>query len=302
MILNSKQINEVLKIVDKYHLLYISSNIGTDILSEEDIMLLRSFGIDINQIEQQFLIENTFQFGILADSLKYNKAKKVSYKDFKKFLKENDPIPLNEIEKLAIESIKYRAYSDIKNLGSKIRFTVNNHIIEDRSKRRAIYENILRNESISAIENKKSVRNLKSEIYGKTKDWYRDLDRVADFIFHTAFDQGKTHSILRKHGEYAKVFKYVMPGACKKCVSAYLTAGEGSKPKIFLLKEIIENGTNIGKKQDEWKPVIGPHHPWCRCEMNHYDERYEWDEDDKSFTKLKKIKRKRKSRAKVIIN
>ena len=51
-------------------------------------------------------------------------------------------------------------------------------------------------------------------------------------------------------------------GACKECISAYLTAGFGSKPKVFKLSDLLSNGTNVGRKQKDLKPILGPHHPY----------------------------------------
>lgn len=38
-------------------------------------------------------------------------------------------------------------------------------------------------------------------------------------------------------------------------------------PRIYRLSELISNGTNLGKPKSEWKAVIGPTHPNCRCTL-----------------------------------
>ena len=68
---------------------------------------------------------------------------------------------------------------------------------------------------------------------------------------------------------------------------------EDSKPKIFKLRDIIENGNNIGRKVAEWKPTIAPTHPYCRCTLVHKPKNMDWDETTHAFTKVRKITSKK---------
>ena len=43
------------------------------------------------------------------------------------------------------------------------------------------------------------------------------------------------------------------------------------------------NGTNIGVKVKDWKPVIGATHPWCNCDLEYVPFGYVWDKKTKSF-------------------
>lgn len=284
-------------------MVFIAHNVGTSVLSQEEKTRLKSIGIDVEKLSQAGIVDDAFKFGILADALKYSEAKNITYGEFKTYLKSGQFVPLNQVEKFALENIKYQAYSDIKNLGARIEGVLTHMITEDRKMRRKEYEKIIKTKSKKAIKNRKSLSWLSSEIGHKTGDWSRDLDRVADFVLHTAFDEGKAQAIRRKSGDDAKVFKYVLPGACDACIDAYLTDGEGSEPVIFKLSQLISNGTNVGKKKAEWQPVIGPHHPWCRCELMYVREGFEWDEKTGDFTKpIKPKQRKVKSKVKVTIS
>ena len=109
---------------------------------------------------------------------------------------------------------------------------------------------------------------------------------------------------MKEHGIHAKVYKEVFPGACRMCLNAYTTAGAGSKPVIFDLSELIANGTNIGKKSKDWKPVLTNIHPFCRCMLRHVPDGYEWDDKTQSFEpkKVDESKRvQRKSKVKITV-
>ena len=193
-------------------------------------------------------------------------------------------------------------YKDVSHLSNKISRDIT-QIVENQNKaKKQRYEKIIRKESERAILNRSSATALASEIAHKTKDWARDFDRVADTVLHEAFDRGKAQNILREYGETAYVYKEVYAGACKHCQRLYLTAGIGSKPRIFKLSSITNNGTNMGKKVGNWQPVLGSTHPWCRCELIHIPRGYKWDEETKNFEPVRDTRGvERKSKVKVTI-
>ncbi len=47
---------------------------------------------------------------------------------------------------------------------------------------------------------------------------------------------------------------------CPDCRRLFL---EDGAPRVFPLSELRANGTNVGVKRANWKPVLGPVHPWC---------------------------------------
>lgn len=95
--------------------------------------------------------------------------------------------------------------------------------------------------------------------------------------------------------------KCIWVGNCKYCIKAYTTQGIGSKPRIFKLIDLIANGDNIGVKAKDWKPVLGPQHPWCRCNLRYIPKGYVWDEELQTFVPPKDFERKVQRRSKVKI-
>lgn len=110
--------------------------------------------------------------------------------------------------------------------------------------------------------------------------------------------------IMKEHGIHAKVYKQTMQQACRYCLNAYTTNGYGSKPVIFDLSELIANGTNIGRKSKDWKPVLTNIHPFCRCNLRYIPDGYEWDDKTQSFEPKKvedKDRVERKSKVKITV-
>jgi len=302
MIFTPIQIQELLKIIDKYHILFTAQHVGLDVLTPNDRAILRSYGIDFNKLKKQSQVEHAYKFGILSDTLSQKDAKKLDYPSFKRFLQAGRFIPLTTRENDALDALKHHAYSDITGLGNRVKDEWRQLHIESDQRQRAKYESAIRNEAERTLRNRGSVREMSSALGHRTGDWSRDFGRIGDYVLHSAFDQGRASSIERSTGGDSLVYKDVYPGACRHCIKHYLTAGIGSQPKIFKLSELQSHGTNVGLKVADWQPVIGPLHPWCRCTLEAIPQGYEWNKETQSFsTPRKDYKRKvqRKSKIKV---
>jgi len=281
---NFNQIQELLQAVEKMHVTFIGDQLGSDILTEEDKNILKGFGIDWREkYTASGKMDEMFRLGMLAEALGQDITRGMPYSKLKKYLSSGNLLPLTAAERNALTAAKFQAYNDIKGLGNRVSHDFSQVFVEVDQKLRAAYETLIRTEAEKAILLRKTSRELASVLRGKTLDWSRDFDRIADYIMHSALDSGIAQQILKTHGADAEVFKDVYPGACKQCIKAYLTAGIGSRPKIFKLRDILANGSNIGKKQDQWLPVIGPHHPWCRCTLQQKPMDTEWDDANRDF-------------------
>ena len=300
MILTPTQIDELLTLVDYHVSTFLVQNVGTEILTPDDKTLLRRFGVDIDAYKGiNTNIDEAFKFGILSESLGEAQAKAMTYSQLKDYIKSAKFIPLTTYEKDVLNSVKHQSFKDIKGLGNRMKGGLESILIDVDRGKRARTEKIIREEAVRTIENRETLKDFVSRLHEKTGDWTRDFGRIADYIMHQAFDEGRAVSIERREGKDALCYKDVFPGACKICIKLYLTTGIGSRPIIFKLSDLIANGTNIGRKAKDYKPVIGPTHPFCRCTLNDYNPDYEWDPDTGEFDKLKEYKTKRKHKVKV---
>jgi hypothetical protein len=276
-------LRNIMNVIDYNHIVFSLQTVGKKPLTKEDIALLKRFGVNPDELLKKYpSIFKSFHWGRLSAILR-DKAAQINYNDFMTYLQKGQYIPLSKQEETVLEYVENKSYSHIKGLGERIKQTVSGVMIENDPDLRAAYEDVIKDSIKTGVIERQSVSQVVSAIGHATGDWERDLGRIAETEMNTAFQHGRAEMIKREQGVEAQVFKQTFPLACKHCIRLHLTAGIGSKPIVFTLKELIDNGTNIGKKVDEWLPVIGSVHPWCRCEIRDIPKGYVWNEEEKRF-------------------
>ena len=295
MIFTQSQIQDMLSILKRHELVFIANQLGPSFLSQADKAILLASGIDVDAYKnKQGIIEHAFLFGILADAVGDDRAKKMSYAQFQKFLKSKNFIPLTAEEEYALQQMKNRAYTDITNLGNRMRNAVANAALNSNTKQSLIVQRMIKEKTIEAVALRKGARSLAADLADASKDWEVDWLRIAYYLTHEAFNTGRAQNILKTYGSNAEVYFDVYPGACKRCKELYLTDpdDDNSEPIVFKLSTIIANGNNIGRKSKDWKPTISPTHPYCRCTINYKKPGLGWDASLRAFTKVTKIQPK----------
>ncbi len=301
MTFTNEQIKQLLNAIQANNTMYVLQYAGSDFLDKQDIQVLNQFGIDPKDYEKDYSwLEYSYRFGTLSNELNTAKEKNITFDQFKKFVDKNQ-VPLNQSEQATLNSIKLVGTNSIKGLGNRISNDFSQIVVEADQKIRSKYEKIIEDSTKKAFIQRASVQQIVSDIGHRTKDWSRDFGRIADTEMHKAFDFGRAEAIKTQYGEGALVYKDVYPGACKHCIRLYKSSGLDSKPKVFKLSQLMANGTNYGLKTAEWKPVLGPTHPHCRCTLVHIPEGYTWDEKAKRFVPPGQYQRKvdRKSKVKI---
>lgn len=292
-----KQILDLLDILKRQELVFVASQLGTNYLSEYEIMLLESAGVGLSKFTNSVgIVEHAFLFGILSDAIGDERAKKMDYNQFKRFIASKNYIPLTKDEEEALEIVKNRAYTDITNLGSRMRTAVANSL-HSQSQRSLLAQKTIKEQAVQAINLRMSAPSLAAELARATENWDTDWLRIAYYLTHEAYNSGKAQNILKTYGKDAEVWFDVYKGACKHCKRLYLEdpADEDSKPKVFKLVDVISNGNNIGRKVDNLLPSVSPVHPYCRCTINYKRPNVEWDDTLRSFVKpIRKVSKNKK--------
>lgn len=285
MNLSPNQINELLEVIDFNTIIFGAFYLGSSILSDEDKELLRKYGVDLDKLQEHSYNypETAFKFGILTQALKKEDINQIKYEDFKKFIKEGKYLPLTDKEKYTLDILQKKTFSHIKDLSSKIKSQTKVELFNQTANHRKQYEKLIKEELIEGVTGRKSIAQIVSNLGHKTQDWQRNFGRIVETEMHTIFEEGRAAQIERENGKDALVYKDVFLGACKHCIKHYLTKGITSPAKIFKLSDLIANGTNIGKKVDEWLPVVGAMHPFCRCLINNVPQNPIWDKEKRQY-------------------
>jgi len=292
--LSPQQVQTILALIQRQTALFSATTLGGDYLSDGEKQVLKDNGINADKLydESKDLVELNFHLGLLSKILSEKQVQNITFNQLKDYVTSSAYIPLNARERATINSIKMQSMSDIRLANERIFKDVNNVVSNQFGNARANQEEYLKDQMATGTGDRKSKKEIARQIGRLTGDWSRDFRKSVEYISHTALNEGRAAMVLRKNdgdNEKAKVWFRVQPSACPSCVKLYLTGGEGSEPKIFTLKELEANGSNIGRKQKDWKSTLVAIHPRCRCLAVEYKEGSVWNgtsfETDKSKPK-----------------
>jgi hypothetical protein len=278
--------------------LFIAQNLGTQYVPPDVLKQLNKIGFSEKKILSY--PDLAFHFGMLSAYLKEDEVKKFDFRKLKQAVMANKYVPLSESEKFAVSMAEQRAVEGITGLGNRVSSNIRSLIIEASQAEKRKLEKLIKNKAKQAIVKRQTAKQFASNIARLSGDWERDFERIADFVFHEAYDNGRALYISKAKGDDSKVYKRVHAEVCETCFRLYIKNRKTGEPRIFELKELLSNGTNIGRKQRDWKPVVGATHPWCRCDLEYIPSGWEWSAKDKRFIPvIKQTKRMKEIRSKI---
>ena len=272
------QIQEAVKAIDYHYSAMIGITLGTEALSIDDTLLLRSYGVDPYQLVEGYPpYLRMFYLGRLTAMIKDQDLLSLNLSEFNKYLSQGQFVPLSTREKKEYEISREFTYNHIKGLGRRSSDGVRDIMLESNRKQ------ITKEEISTGIKDRKTITQVISEIGHKTEDWNRDWHRIVETEMANIYNQGTISRLYEMYGEKHLVWKQVYKQACRHCISLYTTNGINSEPKVFTLKEIVGNGSNIGRKVADWLPVVDATHPFCRCQIYSKYSGQIWDEETGRF-------------------
>jgi hypothetical protein len=263
MLLTPEQILEIQKIIELHHNAFIANTIGHGAIPDEVLKDLKEKGLLKEDVLH--IVKEAYLYGTALTKINDENASKMSYSQFRAYMKKN-PIPLSSIEKRAVVMAQVSAGQYCKGLGNTVQKDTQSLLIEADKQLRIRFEDDIKNTAAINIGKRESIEKLKSDLGWKTADWGRDLKRIAVTEIGFARHQGQADSLKQKYsGEDIFVARIPNPDACEHCVRLFL--GPDGQPRIFKLSTLEANGSNVGRKARDWRPVIGPIHPNCVCPM-----------------------------------
>ena len=261
MLLTPEQLHEIRQIIEDHHEAFVVNAMGPEAVSTEVLNRLQEQGLVDVKVES---IKDAYVYGQLLAMMQSSEVANMSYEQFKQHIRRN-PIPLSEAETHALRMAQMNAGQYCKGLGNRVNVATGAVIFEADAALRSRTEGIIRDATALNIARRETVRKLKSDLGWATKDWARDWDRIAVTEKQTAMQRGVADHYRGRYGGSVLVAKRPMPSACRHCKRVYL--GPDGQPRIFKLSDLEENGTNVGRKANDWLPVIGTVHPHCQCQL-----------------------------------
>lgn len=258
MPLTKKQLSEIEALVEDRFLRFSFEALGRGALSEAEIRKLQ--GKLLLRSSVRSMIGDAYVLGKIAALVDRRRTKTVTFKEVEKLA--GKMLPMTDVEKKAIEYASAHAGEYIRGLrDNMVRDT---RALSARHSGAAL--RTVRSGVSEAIANRRTISELKTDLFHSFDDRYRDWQRIAHTEINTSIQQGIYHEIQEKSedGGEQLVFKRPNPDACPHCKRVYLR-DDGITPKVFKLSDLAE--TNVGRKANNWLPTIGSVHPWCNCQL-----------------------------------
>jgi hypothetical protein len=264
MILYFFQIEELLEVIDKNQSV-IGTDYKADFLKEEDHKILKKYGINVLQLysKEKNSIFNYLNFWFLAEALRLSEGSLQTYDNLKTLIKKGAYLPTSSKEKAVIESISNQRFKELINYSE---FELIKSII------------------IEGTKSKMLPQQISSDIGHKTGHW--ELINLVAYYQDIAWEEATVSEMKKKNLTIDPlVYKWVTKiGCCERCISLYLTDGLNSKPLLFKLSELEQNGSNESRIISQWKPTIYPTHIGCSCRIEELPVGYIWSQNEQAFS------------------
>jgi hypothetical protein len=284
MKLTPNQIEKLKEVMDRYTITFLAHNVGKEVLSDDDLKRLKSWGFSMKDIkDSSSSVTQAFKFGMLSDFLGDQVVKHMTFDQLLSHIETGKAVKLNQNEQAMLDVLKLQTAAAVRHQANNMKNDLDTSLVTIQKNQAAIHSPKVLNLADQVIRDRKGVAQLKSLLGEHTKQWDRNIGRMAGYVLHSAFNQGRASMFERKDLD-TKVYFDVYPGACNHCIRVYLTAGIMSPPKIFTVRELRLNGSNVGRKVEDWKATLDPVHPNC------YDDKTEvlTDQGWKLFSELNK--------------
>lgn len=287
MLISKNKKKKVNKIVEKYYNAIIFKIAGFQDLSANEKKELFEAEIISPHEAQTPVVEEAYKIGRVRNPVngKYEKS------DLNKFriFESRAYTPLTEKEKFTINHVKESMGNYLTKLKNTARSNVEGLINNTNQEfaQQTLMEKI-RTITEDNVKKRKGVKELARDLRDITGEMRRDWEKISSTELSRAFNSGAADAISQrnknKDAKNVNVAVLVSKDAalCNACKKAYLTSG--GEPRVFRLSQLRANGTNYGKKASQWKPVIPPQHPFCRCSLVEIPEGFGFKEGTQSIT------------------
>jgi len=166
-----------------------------------------------------------------------------------------------------------RAGEFARGLGQEMGIDLGHMVVEEWEEERIVSEvdpekrakvlDVIREETARETIESRDARALAGRMANRTQNYAHNWMRIARTELQGAHNDARILNGLDMWGEGVLIARIHESGACPDCIRLF---GPTANPRIFEVRELLGNGTNVGKKKREWLPTIWPIHPNCRCD------------------------------------
>lgn len=261
---------------------------GYVLTGDEILRLVKAGYLKTEDVDN--IISGAFHAG--AVSSRMAEAVTMTAAEFEAHLKVN-PLALSDTEQVALDEAKERAGMYCVGLGNRWSDELGRVVIDADADLAREKREIIGDATAEAVAKRRSAKQLRSDLRQLTEDWSRDWDRIAHTELQRAYEHGYAEGTIEQYGDGELLAKVPEPDACAECMRLYT---DGERPIVKPARWWMANGTNVGRKKDQWQATIDPLHPNCRCRLQrvprgwtiNMDGEIEPPEVEKAFSKADK--------------
>jgi hypothetical protein len=135
---------------------------------------------------------------------------------------------------------------------------------EGDAAQRAMMQQTIREHVAEAVATHRDAEKLARDLAEATGYYSHNWRRIAQTELQGAHNLGMAETAIDRYGEDGRVVRITESGACEHCLRLFRDAD--GLPRVFGVRELLENGTNAGRKAADWQATAWPVHPNCRCD------------------------------------
>lgn len=122
---------------------------------------------------------------------------------------------------------------------------------------------VIQEETAREFTESKDYRSLTRKLAEKTGEYARNWERIARTELQAVYNDARVISGVKDFGSGTQIARIHESNACEDCKRL---CGPSQNPVVFSVQELFQNGTNVGKRRQDWSATIFPIHPNCRCD------------------------------------
>lgn len=259
MLVSKEALEKIRNVVEKNYNSLLITLLGKNAFSKEELQKLESLGVDTDKNDS--LLQMIYYNYVLNDMKANDAPRNISEMQQQQMVK-----PVGQAHEVAEEHVD----ANFKHVVDKLKADVQSSIegvIRDAnlSYRNNALQNLNRPEEVDQLVKDSMVGQLKQTLRDLSGDVSRNFNRIAVTEVANALGMGSVDRVViqnrDKHPEDIYVYRIPVVDAalCKFCRKFYLD--EDGTPTLYRLSTLLNNGTNYGKKTDQWKAVAGATHP-----------------------------------------
>lgn len=264
MVTSKETILKIREIINKHYNRLVLSTLGFNQLSEKELKELEDAGYDVSNKDSLLSIAYNHNFiNTPIDDISPKSVGEMKSQQSVKGLK-----PAGQANDYAVESLNDSTKQWIEKLKLDVATRVETVIRQNNDVYRLdALKDLNRTDFADELMKESTLGKVKQKLQDTSKDANRDWLRVALTEVSNAVGIGSVDRIVTENKDKPSsevfVFRITVKDAktCKWCKLFY---NDTSGPALYKLETLLDNGSNYGKKPDEWQPVVGSTHPNTR--------------------------------------